>query len=159
MRDLIPSLVNTFFRCHSTVRGLRKSRSPISGFDSPSRARDAICHSCGRQLVARLDPALAHGLTGGQQFATGTLGERLDSHPGELVIGDAQLGAGVDPPTLAAQPFAIQQVRPRVFAPDAGSPEPLDGLLVERLGRGRLAEQSPTTRLDAKTPVGPARAR
>jgi len=37
VRDLIPSLVNSFFGWHSTVRALRKSRSPISGFDSPSR--------------------------------------------------------------------------------------------------------------------------
>ena len=41
-RERIPSLVNTWRRCHSTVRGLRKSRAPISGFDSPSRASSAI---------------------------------------------------------------------------------------------------------------------
>ena len=54
-RERIPSLANTLRRCHSTVRGLRKSRAPISGFDSPSRASRAICRSCGGQLVARLD--------------------------------------------------------------------------------------------------------
>ncbi len=42
----MPSLVNTLRRCHSTVRGLRNSRAPISGFDSPSRASRAICRSC-----------------------------------------------------------------------------------------------------------------
>jgi hypothetical protein len=31
LRELIPSLRNTFRRCHSTVRGLRNSRAPISG--------------------------------------------------------------------------------------------------------------------------------
>ena len=45
-REWIPSLLNTLRRCHSTVRGLRKSRAPISGFDSPSRASRAICRSC-----------------------------------------------------------------------------------------------------------------
>ena len=67
----MPSLVNTLRRCHSTVRGLRKSRAPISGFDSPSRASRAICASCGGELVARLDRALAHLLAGGQQLARG----------------------------------------------------------------------------------------
>jgi hypothetical protein len=36
---------NTLRRCHSTVRGLRKSRAPDLGFDSPSRASWAICSS------------------------------------------------------------------------------------------------------------------
>ena len=44
-REAMPSLVNTLRRCHSTVRGLRKIRAPISGFDSPSRASRAICRS------------------------------------------------------------------------------------------------------------------
>ena len=34
-RERIRSLLNTLCRCHSTVRGLRKSRAPISGFDRP----------------------------------------------------------------------------------------------------------------------------
>ena len=45
LRELIPSLVNTLRRCHSTVRGLMKRRAPISGLDRPSRARPAICCS------------------------------------------------------------------------------------------------------------------
>ena len=47
MRELIPSLVNTLRRCHSTVRGLRNSWAPISEFVRPSRASRAICSSCG----------------------------------------------------------------------------------------------------------------
>jgi hypothetical protein len=41
-RELMPSLVNTFLRCHSTVRGLRKSSAPISG-SSARRARGGRC--------------------------------------------------------------------------------------------------------------------
>jgi hypothetical protein len=41
-RDWIPSLVNTWCRCHSTVRALRKRQAPISAFESPSRASSAI---------------------------------------------------------------------------------------------------------------------
>ena len=47
LRELMPSLVNTLRRCHSTVRALRNSCAPISGFDRPSRASRAICSSCG----------------------------------------------------------------------------------------------------------------
>src|SRR5918993_3792493 len=36
-REVTPSFVYTFRKCHSTVRGLRNSCAPISGFDSPSR--------------------------------------------------------------------------------------------------------------------------
>jgi hypothetical protein len=45
-RELIESLVKTLRRCHSTVRGLRNSRAPISGFVMPSRTVSAICRSC-----------------------------------------------------------------------------------------------------------------
>ena len=46
-RDRIPSFANTWRRCHSTVRRLRKSRAPMSGFERPSLASSAICRSCG----------------------------------------------------------------------------------------------------------------
>ena len=48
------------------MRGLRNSRAPISGFDSPSRASCAICRSCGGQVFARLERPLAHLLAGRQ---------------------------------------------------------------------------------------------
>jgi hypothetical protein len=34
-RELMPSLVNTLYRCHSTVRALRNNWAPISGLESP----------------------------------------------------------------------------------------------------------------------------
>jgi hypothetical protein len=40
-RDPIPSFVKTFPRRHSTARGLKKSRAPMSGFETPSRASRA----------------------------------------------------------------------------------------------------------------------
>ena len=45
LRELIPSLPNVLVRCHSTVRGLRNSWAPISGFVCPSAARRATCTS------------------------------------------------------------------------------------------------------------------
>ena len=65
------------------------------------------------QLVARLGAALADRLAGGEQLAAGALGERLDAHLGEHVVRRAQLLAGVDAPALAAQPFAVEQMRAR----------------------------------------------
>lgn len=46
LRELTPSFVNTFRRCHSTVRGLRNSCAPISGFVRTSAASRAIWASC-----------------------------------------------------------------------------------------------------------------
>src|SRR4051812_1993483 len=45
-RDRIPSFAKTLCGCPPTVRGLRKGRPPISGFENPSRANRAICRSC-----------------------------------------------------------------------------------------------------------------
>jgi hypothetical protein len=78
IREVIPSLANTLRRCHSTVRGLRNRRAPISGLDSPSRASRAICSSWGgsasrSRLAARgSDDSAARdhgclGLPGGDQ--------------------------------------------------------------------------------------------
>ena len=103
----MPSLVNTLRRCHSTVRGLMYSCAPISGFVRPSRASRAICASCGGELVARLDRALAHGLTRGEQLDARTLGEAFGAHRGEHLVRGAQLLARVHPALLAAQPLSV----------------------------------------------------
>ena len=92
--ERMPSLANTLRRCHSTVRGLRKSRAPISGFDRPSRASRAICSSCGGQLVARLSGPLAHVLARGQQLAAGALGERLHADRSRTARGPSAAARG-----------------------------------------------------------------
>jgi hypothetical protein len=45
--SLMPSLVNSLPRCHSTVRAVMKLWPLISGFDRPSRRAGPICSSCG----------------------------------------------------------------------------------------------------------------
>ena len=95
-RELIPSLVNTLPRCHSTVRALRNSWAPISVLVWPSRASRADyetltyrvsfgeADSDGRQAL-RL-----HALTGDDA--------REDSAAGDLVLegrtGETASGSG-----------------------------------------------------------------
>ena len=94
-----------------------------------------------RQLVARVVRPLAHGLAGGQQLATGALGEPLRPDAAEHLVGGAQLLAGVDAPVLAAQPFAVQEPGAGEVDHAAAAGEPLDRLAVERLRVVVLAQQ------------------
>ena len=79
----MPSLPNTLRRCHSTVRELMNSCAPISGLVSPQAASRAICASCAVRSRGSRRP-VAHGLAGGQQLATGPLGERFHADPGSI---------------------------------------------------------------------------
>ena len=75
-RELMPSLVKTLRRCHSTVRadeqlgGDLRVGLAIGGEPGDVRLLRG-------ELPARLDRALAHGLAGGQQLVPGPFGERL----------------------------------------------------------------------------------
>ena len=157
-REWIPSLANTLRRCHSTVRGLRKSRAPISGFESPSRASCAICRSCAVSSSRVSTRPLAHLLARRQQLAPGALGERLHADRGELVVGGAELRARVDPPVLAAQPLAVEQVRAGELRAQPRAAQPLDRLAVQALGALALAQQRARAGPDAERPVGAATA-
>ena len=62
--------------------------------------------------------------------------------------------AGVEPPVLAAEPLAVQQVGPGEFGPQPGAAEPLDRLGVALLGLLAVAEQRSRACLQALRPVG-----
>ena len=96
------SFVKTLRRWYSTVRGLMNSCAPISGLVWPSAASRAIWASCGREVVARLGGAPAHGLAGRQQLAAGPLAERLGARAAERVVGESEVLSRVDAPALAA---------------------------------------------------------
>src|SRR6266566_5319250 len=76
------------------------------------------------QLDSGLDGALARGLASSGQFAPGPLGERLDTHRRQHVVGGAQLLAGIRAAALAAQPLAVEQMRAGELYADAGTAEP-----------------------------------
>jgi hypothetical protein len=66
----------------------------------------------------------------------------------------AQLCPRVGPPTLAAQPLAVQQVRTGQLGPEAGAAEPADRVAVPALGVLAVAEQRLAAGVDPLAPVG-----
>ena len=136
------------------MRGLMNSRAAISGFESPSRASWEIWRSWAVSSSRVSGRALADGLAGGQELAPGALGERLDAHAGEHVVGRAQLLARVDAAALAAQPFAVEQMAAGELDAQAGPAEPRDRLTVEIVGDIAVAEQGADPGVDPQHPVG-----
>jgi hypothetical protein len=79
LREAIPRFVKTLRRCHSTVRGLRNSFAPISGFEWPSRRKLGDLRFPGCEIVVCLGAAFAHRFARRDQLAAGTFGECV--HP------------------------------------------------------------------------------
>src|SRR4051794_30715715 len=61
-----------------------------------------------RELVARLDRALARPRARRHELAAGALGERLHADRVEHLVGGAQLRARIRTPALPAQPLAVE---------------------------------------------------
>jgi hypothetical protein len=106
------------------------------------------------QVVARLDGPFAGVLRGPLEFRPGTFGECLHAELREQFVGGAQLLARVEPPALAAEPFAVQKVGAGELYADAGPLKPFDCLVIEALGRFPLGQQRLGAGLDAERPVG-----
>ncbi len=152
-REWMLSLVNTLRRCHSTVRGLRKSRAPISGFDSPSRARCAICRSWAVSSSRVSAVRLRHSFSRGDQLGSSALGESLHADRRAQVVCDAKARACVHAATLATQPFPVEQVGPGQVGPQPCAAQPLDRLAIQRLGRRARGHQCPRSGVDTERPV------
>jgi hypothetical protein len=69
------------------------------------------------ELAVGVDLAFTDLLASGQQFAARALGEGVGADYGEQVVGGVQLVAGVEPPVLATEPLAVQQVGPGTLGP------------------------------------------
>jgi hypothetical protein len=104
------------------------------------RVRQAVASEPGdvpllrSQFVTRLVGPPADLLARGQQLLARALGERVDSHRRELIVGGAELGARVDSAILAAQPLAVEQVRARQVHAHLGSSEVVECLPIQPLG-------------------------
>jgi len=83
-----------------------------------------------RQLVARLKAPRDHVLTRRQQLLARAVGESVHAHGCELVVGGAELGARVGPAMLAAQPFAVEQMRARQVHAHLASFEAVERLAI-----------------------------
>src|ERR687895_2775256 len=95
----------------------------------------------GGEVLARLDGALTGALAGRRELALGAAGEGLGTHPDEHLVGGAQLFARVEPPALAAQPLAEEEVGTRELYAHTRALKPLDRLPIEELGGLALAQQ------------------
>ena len=103
--------MNTLRRCHSTVRGLRKSRAPISRVGQPVAGEPRDLLLLRSQLVARLDRR-ACAPSRRWPAARGGRARRTPPCPidDESVVRRSQLLARIDAAILAAQPLAVEQV-------------------------------------------------
>src|SRR5262249_44484907 len=137
----MPNLAKILPRCHSTVRADRNSWAPISGLVSPSRARRAICPSCGGSGLRVSTLRLRTPPPVGARLPPRSLGERLHPDRCELVDGGAQLLARVDAPALAAQPLTVKQVGAGKLGTQPGTAQPVDRLVVQDLGGLRATYQ------------------
>ena len=135
------------------------NRLPISGFDRPSRASRAITASWAVSSSPVWTVRLRADSPVASQLAPGPLGERLDAHRVQHVVGGAQLLARVNAAALAAQPLAVEQMGAGELHADAGPAEVRDRLAVVPLGGVALAEQGADAGFDPQRPLGGCRPR
>ena len=75
-----------------------------------------------RQVVLRLDVALAGTLAGREQLHPRAFREERGPERLEQIVGGAQMRPGVDTPTMTPQPFTVQQVGASEFGRDLTRP-------------------------------------
>ena len=154
---MIPSLPNTLRRCHSTVRGLRNSWAPISGFVCPVAASLAIWSSCGvrSSIVSTLRLRTVSPVASSSRRARSAKASMPASI--EDRVRGTELLAGVDAAALAPQPLAVDELRAAERHADAGAAEPFDRLAVEPLGGVPVTEHRSRAGVEPERPVGVVR--
>ncbi len=112
--------MNTFFRCHSTVRELMNSSVPISAFVRPVRASRAICSSCGVSSSSVSTRRLRTGWPVASSSRRAR-GESIRANRVEHFVSRMQLLARFDSAALATQPLPVEQLPAREFHAQAGA--------------------------------------
>ena len=156
----MPSFVNTLCRCHSTVRGLMNSSRADLRVRVPVAGEPGDLRLLRRELVARLDRALAHGL---RRWPASSRRARSANASApmrrEHLVRRAQLLARVDAPVLAPQPLAVEQLGAGEVDRDAAAGQPLDRLAVERSASSPSLSSARDRASMPERPVGAARLR
>src|SRR5262249_2637501 len=83
------------------------------------------------QLVPGLHGAPPGTLAGGGELLARAFGERLHADCAERVVRRAELRAGVDPPALAPEPLAVEQLRSGKLGAKPAAAEMVDRDAVE----------------------------
>src|SRR5271169_1891005 len=99
-----------------------------------SRGQTGDLFLLGRQMLTGLDRALSSPFTSGPELDASALGKRFRAHRLEHVVSAAERSTGVDPPILAAQPFAVEEMCTGEVRGDVSGLEMRDSPLVEVFG-------------------------
>ena len=153
LRDEMPNLLNTFRRCHSTVRALRNRLRRDLEVGAPVSCEPGDVRLLRSEIVAGTDVALADLLARRDQLPTRPFRERLGAHHDEHLVCGAQLTASIDSPVLPSQPLAVQKVRSGEFSSELRATQPLQRIQVIRLGILAFADQGQRPCLEPRCPV------
>ena len=109
------------------------------------------------QVFPGFHGAFAGAPRGSQQLKCGAICEgRGTDRSRRHLVGSTQLLAGIQPPALAAQPFATEEMGASELHANTGATETTDRLEIEALGGIAVAQARPRARLDPQRPVGAA---
>src|SRR6478736_8716950 len=80
-------------------------------------------------------------------------GETVDTELLEQFVGSSQLGACVEPPTFASEPFAVEKVCPSELYANGCASESFDRFLVKSVRFIALFEQRSTASFNPEGPI------
>ena len=128
---------------------------PISGFDKPWRTKSSDLRFLGRERSRRPVPRVC-GSSRRSREAPGAPARQTPTSPidGEHVVRGAQLLASVAAAAVAAQPFAVEQMRAGQFDAQSRLAQSFDRVAVARFRNGALARERLHARIDAQRPIG-----
>jgi hypothetical protein len=92
-------------------------------------------------------------MPGRRKLAPSPVGECLDIHRCQRLVGCPQLRPSIGPSAFPPQPLAVEEPCARQFDPHCGAAQSLDRLPVQRVRRATVVEEGTSARLDPECPV------